>query len=489
MAITKSGDIITVKYESGDPKGNSYTNPYTLEDIYQADVSNGWGVVTKTDPVYYFNCGIKIDGSNTYFWDYNKVVVFTKTITTYFYYLQLTNAPNFRSGRHEKVDSSWYDWWMVWLQTGSSNISYAFFELKNAKVELYNSKFLNLRLTETNGTSTFYAKIYNCKIFNSATLSIGTYCEVEHLDCNATPFSNYLYLTIIATPVKLQYINLYFATFYCYGLVPAGCYAKNVNFFNNSDVLFYLNGGNDGRSLILCDSNAPKNISVKSYYLSPDTLWYYKLNSTFNFNIRNGDGATITLKDRDGNTVINQTLLGETYTQEVTYFAAKCWHIYDGQTGNAYKELYDYEPFSLKITKEGYQEFEIPSITITPGVPTEIRAKLTVLPLKISSLDFTHPTQSNNNGTITIAAEGGVSPYEYSIDDGETWQSSGEFTGLAAGDYIVKVKDNEGIEVDGVTVTLKKTDYIDLENLEFNLETNSLEFEIEPEPSLTFELY
>jgi len=53
----------------------------------------------------------------------------------------------------------------------------------------------------------------------------------------------------------------------------------------------------------------------------------------------------------------------------------------------------------------------------------------------------------------------------------------------------VKVKDNEGIEVDGVTVTLKKTDYIDLENLEFNLETNSLEFEIEPEPSLTFELY
>jgi len=123
---------------------------------------------------------------------------------------------------------------------------------------------------------------------------------------------------------------------------------------------------------------------------------------------------------------------------------------------------------------------EVDGVTITL-----IRTNILI----IESLSFTHPTQSNNNGTITVQASGGVSPYQYSIDDGATWRSSGEFTGLAVGDYIVKVKDNEGTEVDGVTITLKKTDYIDLENMEFNFEADSLGFEIEQEPSLTFELY
>jgi len=153
--------------------------------------------------------------------------------------------------------------------------------------------------------------------------------------------------------------------------------------------------------------------------------------------------------------------------------------------GDAYYTKEFFYPYKLVYSKSGYQ-----SITtyISPEVATSLSLVMLIEKLIISSLSFTHPTQSNN-GTITVQASGGVAPYQYSIDDGATWQASGEFTGLAAGDYIVKVKDNEGIEVDGVTVTLKKTDYIDLENLEFNLETNSLEFEIEPEPSLTFELY
>jgi hypothetical protein len=144
-----------------------------------------------------------------------------------------------------------------------------------------------------------------------------------------------------------------------------------------------------------------------------------------------------------------------------------------------------YYAWNLKIEKSGY-EIYVGKYNIAKNIEEFVVLEYEVL--KISNLSFTHPTQSNN-GTITVQASGGITPYQYSINNGQTWQSSGEFTGLAAGDYIIKVKDDEGIEVDGVTVTLKKTDYIDLENLEFNLETNSLEFEIEPEPSLTFELY
>jgi len=48
------------------------------------------------------------------------------------------------------------------------------------------------------------------------------------------------------------------------------------------------------------------------------------------------------------------------------------------------------------------------------------------------------------SGEIDITVTGGTTPYYYSIDDGETWSLAGEnvFTGLAAGDYYVVVKDD-----------------------------------------------
>jgi hypothetical protein len=45
-----------------------------------------------------------------------------------------------------------------------------------------------------------------------------------------------------------------------------------------------------------------------------------------------------------------------------------------------------------------------------------------------------------NNGTITVTASG--ANLQYSIDNGVTYQTSNLFTGLLAGSYAVKVKDN-----------------------------------------------
>jgi Secretion system C-terminal sorting domain/SprB repeat len=50
-------------------------------------------------------------------------------------------------------------------------------------------------------------------------------------------------------------------------------------------------------------------------------------------------------------------------------------------------------------------------------------------------------------GTITATAGGGVDPYEYKLGDAGTYQSSGTFTGLAAGSYKVIAKDNIGCTV------------------------------------------
>ena len=49
-------------------------------------------------------------------------------------------------------------------------------------------------------------------------------------------------------------------------------------------------------------------------------------------------------------------------------------------------------------------------------------------------------------GTITVIAANGVAPYQYSIDNGTTWQTANTFTGLTYKMYLVTVKDANGCE-------------------------------------------
>lgn len=45
------------------------------------------------------------------------------------------------------------------------------------------------------------------------------------------------------------------------------------------------------------------------------------------------------------------------------------------------------------------------------------------------------------NGGITVTATTGTGPYEYSVNNGTNWQSGNTFTGLAAGDYTVRIRE------------------------------------------------
>ncbi len=57
-----------------------------------------------------------------------------------------------------------------------------------------------------------------------------------------------------------------------------------------------------------------------------------------------------------------------------------------------------------------------------------------------------------NDGTITIGATGGTGSYQYSIDNGVTYQASNSFTGLAPGTYAISVDDGNCIGTTTVTV-------------------------------------
>jgi gliding motility-associated-like protein len=54
----------------------------------------------------------------------------------------------------------------------------------------------------------------------------------------------------------------------------------------------------------------------------------------------------------------------------------------------------------------------------------------------------------DNSGTITITASGGLAPFEYSIDAGNNYQSSVQFSNLSAGAYTVRTRDNAGCTKD-----------------------------------------
>ncbi|MCX2742378.1 gliding motility-associated C-terminal domain-containing protein [Mangrovivirga sp. M17] len=80
----------------------------------------------------------------------------------------------------------------------------------------------------------------------------------------------------------------------------------------------------------------------------------------------------------------------------------------------------------------------------------------------ISSIDAGCTT--GNEGEITISASGGTLDYEYSIDNGSTFQNSNNFTGLSAGTYDIVVRDANGCTVSS-TATINPGANITVDNI------------------------
>jgi gliding motility-associated-like protein len=85
------------------------------------------------------------------------------------------------------------------------------------------------------------------------------------------------------------------------------------------------------------------------------------------------------------------------------------------------------------------------------------------LPLAFASTVSTNPTGCvTNDGTITVTPMGGgVAPYQYSIDNGASFQSSNVFSNLAAGTYGIWLKDGNGCITAPWSSTI--TSYVDFQ--------------------------
>ena len=68
--------------------------------------------------------------------------------------------------------------------------------------------------------------------------------------------------------------------------------------------------------------------------------------------------------------------------------------------------------------------------------------------------------QGGSNGTVTVVGWGGISPYLYSIDGG-AFQASGIFGSLAAGTYLITVRD-VALDLYNIPVTITETEALDV---------------------------
>ena len=92
------------------------------------------------------------------------------------------------------------------------------------------------------------------------------------------------------------------------------------------------------------------------------------------------------------------------------------------------------------------------TVTDATGCTTQKSYTLTEPPAVKISTSVTNATGCNSLGKITATATGGTTPYQFKLNNG-SYQSSGSFTGLYAGSYVVTAKDANGC-IDKQTVTI-----------------------------------
>ncbi len=74
--------------------------------------------------------------------------------------------------------------------------------------------------------------------------------------------------------------------------------------------------------------------------------------------------------------------------------------------------------------------------TASPAFITIVRA-----PLSVVKLSGTNTGCNGTTGSLEVGGSGGTPPYQFSKDNGATYQASGNFTNLLPGDYVIMIKD------------------------------------------------
>lgn len=112
-------------------------------------------------------------------------------------------------------------------------------------------------------------------------------------------------------------------------------------------------------------------------------------------------------------------------------------------TGSAINSTFSWTP---PVGSAGtYSVQFVATDNVTPPLSAQITVPITVLSsactVTASAVVTSHPCGNNTNGSITVTAAGGSGNYAYSVNNGQSFQSSNVFNNLAAGVYEVIARD------------------------------------------------
>ena len=103
-------------------------------------------------------------------------------------------------------------------------------------------------------------------------------------------------------------------------------------------------------------------------------------------------------------------------------------------------------------TKSNNQPFD--NINTVPDAFGESAPFTLTTPPALSVSGNPTPVQcaGGDDGSITATPSGGTPPYQYSIDNGASWQNNTLFAGLSTGDYTILIQDNRGCQVNSASI-------------------------------------
>ncbi|MCD6176815.1 MAG: carboxypeptidase regulatory-like domain-containing protein [Candidatus Cloacimonetes bacterium] len=333
-------NVITVKDETD----------VTLSSIYNADVSNGWGQVSKLSNQSYlikpnlFLINSSFTSTNEIFQvgreDYP--VVFSVDSDSSFQLGVLT-------GDYGKDGSTLY----LHSREGRGALGYP--KLSNAKI--YASNIIrpqgHIGSLELNGAIDLRDSIYT----SNTTITIGSSATGY---IKRTLFATPIWVYIFSTGVDIDTLKM---TPECGGILAplwsgGDVIIRNVKFTSTQKLDRYYAAN---VYLINCEGPTNANIVSTEPRLTNDVYVYKKF--TFNLKVVDKDGnpisgANVTLKDTDGNTTFTALTNSSGQIDEQTITTYQKWWVYAESWAEHTK---DYNPFTLTISKDNYISYNVQS--------------------------------------------------------------------------------------------------------------------------------
>ncbi|TCL62040.1 SprB-like repeat protein, partial [Mariniflexile fucanivorans] len=202
---------------------------------------------------------------------------------------------------------------------------------------------------------------------------------------------------------------------------------------------------------------APLTYSIGGAYQSSATF-SINVSGTYNVFIKDGNGCIATTTY----VVQSALLLDANMTQDLTCTVdASITLTPSGGTGTytAYAvstdggTTYTAASSTYTATADGTYQFRVID---DQGCQAESNI-IIVTPKTTPTFTFSQTNATCNgdsDGSIVVTAANGIAPYEYSMDNGTTFQASNVFSGLLAGPYDVVVRDSKNCDSAPTTVTI-----------------------------------